>query len=85
MKQLSGICKPLFAMLLSFLAACASTNFDVVQEASFAIPASDNTRLGKHTSDWARSHSSGESAFFPLTGGSESLGARLRLIDAAEK
>lgn len=85
MKQLSGICKLLFAMLLSFLAACASTNFDVVQESSFAIPASENTRLGKHTSDWARSHSSSESAFFPLTQGSDSLGARLRMIDAAEK
>ncbi len=85
MKLPSCICKFLLVMLLSLLSACASTNFDVVQKTSFAIPVSDNTRLGKHASDWARSHSSSESAFLPLTDGSDSLGARLRLIDAAEK
>jgi putative cardiolipin synthase len=84
MKQLSCLCKFLLAMLLFLLSACASTNFDVVQEPSFAIQASDNTRLGKLKSDPGRSHFSSESAFFPLTGGSDSLGARLRLIEAAE-
>ena len=85
MKQPGCVCKLLAVMLLSWLSACASTNFDVVQEPSFAIPASDNTTLGKHKSEWARAHSSTESSFFPLTGGSDSLGARLRLIDAAEE
>jgi putative cardiolipin synthase len=72
-------------MLLSLLSSCASVNFDIVQESSFAIPASEGTSLGRHSIDRTLSHSDRESVFFPLTGGSDSLGARLRLIDAAEE
>ncbi|UCH41077.1 MAG: hypothetical protein JSU67_05185 [Gammaproteobacteria bacterium] len=72
-------------MLLSLLSACASTNFDVEQESSFAIPVSEGTRLGRHTMEQANSLSDRESAFFPLTDGSDALGARLRLIDAADE
>ncbi len=85
MKQSSYTCKFLLPVLLSLLSACASTRFDIVQEPSFAIPASDGTRLGRHTMEQSRARSDRESAFFPLTGGSDSLGARLRLIDAAEE
>ena len=85
MKQPSATCKFLLPVFLSLLSACASTSFDVVQESSFAIPASDGTRLGRYTMEQARVRSEGKSAFFPLTGGTDSLGARLRLIDAAEE
>jgi putative cardiolipin synthase len=85
MRQPANIFKFLLVMLLSLLSACASTDFDVVQESSFAIPASDHTTLGKIKTERGRSYSSGESAFYPLIGGGDSLGARLRLIDAAEE
>ncbi len=85
MKQLPYPCKFLLPVLLSLLSACASTSFDIVQETSFAIPASDGTRLGRHTMEQARTRSERESAFFPLTSGGAALGARLRLIDAAEE
>ena len=85
MKPQSSICKFLLAMLLALMSACASTNFDVEQNSSFAIPASENTRLGKLKNDRDEFQSAGESAFFPLAHGDDSLGARLRLIDAAEE
>jgi len=51
MKPQSSICKFLLAMLLTLMSACASTNFDVEQNSSFAIRASENTRLGKLKND----------------------------------
>ena len=70
---------------LALLSGCASTNFDVEQTPSFAIPLSENTSLGRYALNRKQSLGEDESVFFPLTGGSESLGARLRLIDAAEE
>ncbi len=85
MKPFLYCLKFLLVFLVSFLLACASVDFDVVQEPSFAIPATADTALGRYTLDWKQSHAETESAFFPLTQGSDGLGARLRLIDAAEK
>ena len=76
---------PLLTLLMSFLSACASTNFNVEQETGFSIPASAETMLGKISLEWRLSHPDSESFFFPLAHGSDAFGARLRLIDAAEE
>ncbi len=76
----------LFAVLImSFLSGCASVNFDVEQDASFAIPVSTETRLGRISLEWRESHRGKQSFFLPLAHGSDAYGARLRLIDAAEE
>ena len=85
MKTLESSAKSLVALSMLLLSACASTSFDVVQDSSFAIPASENTRLGGLRIEMDELDASGESVFLPLSRGDESLGARLQLIDAAEE
>jgi putative cardiolipin synthase len=76
----------LFAIsTICFLSACASTNFDVEQNPSFAIPVSPETRLGRLSLQWRESHPGKQSFFLPLAHGSDAFGARLRFIDAARE
>ena len=70
---------------LVMLAGCATVNFDVQRSQSTALQISDSTSLGKHTLAWQQEHGQNKSAFYPLTEGIDALGARLRLIDAAEE
>jgi len=72
----------LIAALL--LSACATTSFDYPREASEAIDPHTPTSLKAVVDEWRAEHP-GPSGFYPLIGGMSALGARIRLIEAAEK
>mgnify|MGYP000016452587 CR=1 FL=1 len=76
----------LFALLLLALAfsGCATVSFDEPKPYSKVITDTADTTLGKIVSKWVDEHD-GLSGFYPLSGGMDSLGARLRLAERAEK
>lgn len=74
-----------FVFGLVVLAGCATTNFDVEKSETQALDMSVSTSLGKHVIDWSQEQGDSKSAFYPLKQGVDALGARLRLIDAAEE
>ncbi|MEH6469934.1 MAG: phospholipase D family protein [Halopseudomonas sp.] len=67
------------------LSGCATTDFNVEKAESQAIAISQTTTLGQHTLAWHQQHGEHKSAFYPLKSGIDALGARLRLIEAAEQ
>jgi putative cardiolipin synthase len=71
----------LFLALL--LSACTSVPFDYPRTASQSIPAASDTRFGASYTDWGREHGD-LSGFIPLYDGIDALGARLRMMEAAE-
>jgi len=71
----------LAALLLS---ACATAPFDYPREESYAIDASTPTALKAGVDAWRADHP-GPSGFYPLVDGMSALGARIRLIEAAER
>ena len=73
------------ALSLQLLVGCATLDFDVQKHHSHALEMSGATSLSKHTLDWQKQHGPSKSAFYPLKEGIDALGARLRLIDAAEQ
>ena len=75
----------LLAVLGTSMAGCATIDFDVQKNHSQALEMSGATSLGKHTLGWQKKHGQSKSAFYPLKEGIDALGARLRLIDAAEQ
>ena len=76
----------LFALLLLALAfsGCATVSFDEPKPYSNVITDTADTTLGKAVSQWVATHD-GLSGFYPLQSGMDSLGARLRLAERAEK
>lgn len=66
------------------ISACASVPFDYPREDSFVIADTSNTSLGREVAEWTAAHS-GLSGFYPLLDGMDSFGARLHLIDVAER
>ncbi len=71
----------LFALLLS---ACATAPFDYPRESTYAIDPEAPTRLKAVVDEWRAAHD-GPSGFYPLIDGMSALGARIRLIEAADK
>ena len=69
--------------LALLLAGCAGVPFDYPKDPSEAIAPSQTTRLGQGAAEWSAEHG-GKSGFLPLTYGMDALGARLKLIEAAE-
>ncbi|NOR20115.1 MAG: phospholipase D family protein, partial [Xanthomonadales bacterium] len=78
--------KRTFATLcLSFLlAGCASAPFDFPQQYSETITDTADTYLGKEVAEWTAGHPD-KSGFYPLVAGIDAFGARLALIDRAER
>ncbi len=72
---------PLFLLLL---AGCAAAPFDYPKTVSRVVPASDTTRMGQFYAKWLQQHGE-DSGFVGLEKGNDALGARLRLMEAAEK
>ncbi len=83
MKRLfPGIFTPIVLSL--FLAGCATAPLDFPREYSEAIADTSDTYLGREVAEWTADHP-GKSGFYPLTEGIDALGARLALIDRAER
>ena len=76
-------CSALILFLIT-LAGCATVDFDYPRDASVAINPTEDTALKRRVDDWLTTNP-GPSGFYPLINGTDALGARLRLIDAAEK
>jgi len=72
----------LVALLL--LQACASVPFDYPREPSRSIAATNETRLGEFAIEWSEENSL-KSGFLSLPDGIGALGARLKLIEAAQQ
>lgn len=66
------------------LSGCATAPLDFPKQESVALTATSDTRLGEKVSSWTSSHP-GKSGFYPLIAGIDALGARLALIDRAER
>jgi cardiolipin synthase C len=80
-EALNGIAALLTLLLL---AACASLPTDVERTASHTFTDTAETSLAKSVAAWQGSHE-GKSGFYPLPTGLDALGARLALIDRAER
>jgi putative cardiolipin synthase len=72
----------LVSLLLA--AGCGSLPTDVERTESHALTDTADTALAKNVSAWTDSHE-GKSGFYPLPTGLDALGARLALIDRAER
>jgi putative cardiolipin synthase len=74
----------LFVLFLLAFSGCATVDFDYPREASVAIDTSEDTTLKRRVEEWLADNP-GPSGFYPLISGTDALGARLRLIEQAEK
>lgn len=76
------------ALIVVFIAlcthGCATVPFDEPKIPSFALADTADTTFGRAANGWAELHD-GSSGFFPLVQGMDALGARLDLIEQAEK
>jgi len=82
LRRITGL---LGVILLTLVAAgCASVPFDHPKSESHAVAPSDSTRLGRSVAEWNVSHP-GKSGFYPLEYGMDALGARLRLMEQADR
>jgi cardiolipin synthase C len=72
-------------LLLAFLAACTTVSFDQPKTVTTAITDTQDTPFGQSLLKWQGNHPDGESAFYPLVDGLDALGARLRLIEGAQR
>ena len=82
--MLNNTARLLFVTLLLSLAACAGVPFDYPKTASTATPPSSDTPMGEFDATWEREH--GElSGLVGLSGGIDALGARLRMMEVAER
>lgn len=71
--------------ILLFEAGCSTVvPFDYPKTESLALAASQDTRLGERILNWGKTQSDG-SGFFMLFQGKDALGARLRLIQQADR
>jgi len=72
-------------VLITFLiTGCATAPIDFPKHESEALVNTADTLLGKEVAEWTERHP-GKSGFYPLIAGIDALGARLALIDRAER
>jgi putative cardiolipin synthase len=71
-------------LLLVFLSACSTVDFDQPKVVSSAITDTGDTRFGESLAKWTADNP-GLSSFYPLNDGMDALGARLRLIEGAQR
>lgn len=72
-------------LFLLSLGACSTISFEGPKVASYTLADNEDTLFGGILAQWVAQHPGGESSFYPLGGGMDALGARLRLIEGAEK
>ncbi|MEH6569184.1 MAG: phospholipase D family protein [Halioglobus sp.] len=73
------------AAVIVFLSACSTIAFDGEKTASHALTDTSDTAFGQVLLEWNTEHPDGLSGFYPLSNGMDALGARLRLINGAER
>ena len=78
-----GIAITIVAIATAF-SGCAGVPLDTPKTQSVAIADTSETYFGRAAKGWARSYD-GQSGFFPLVNGMDALGARLDMIEKAEK
>ncbi|MEM1111173.1 MAG: phospholipase D family protein [Pseudomonadota bacterium] len=66
------------------LVACGSVPFDYPRDESSALSVDHDTALGRLSHEW-HTDNAGHNGFFGLSGGAEALGARLRMMEVAER
>ena len=71
-------------VLAAAASGCATISVDQPVEPSYAITDTADTTLGREVAEWTSQHD-GLSGFYPLISGLDALGARLALIESAEK
>ena len=77
--------RPFAAILMTlFITACATAPLDFPKHHSDALVHTGDTYLGKEITKWMARHP-GKSGFYPLLSGIDALGARLALIDRADR
>lgn len=77
--------KSIGAVLITlYIAGCATAPLDYPKDYSEALQETSETHLGREVAEWTASHQ-GKSGFYPLISGIDALGARLVLIDLAER
>ena len=74
----------LLLLVLGALAACATVPEDYPREPSYADTATSETAVGRFAESWSAANR-GVSGFYPLVSGNDAFGARLRLIERAER
>jgi putative cardiolipin synthase len=76
--------KKIAVYLLLLIAGCASLPTDVPRMESHTLTDTADTALGRGVAAWSETQE-GKSGFYPLPTGLDALGARLALIDHAER
>jgi len=76
--------KKVAVYLLLLIAGCASLPTDVPRMESHTLTDTADTALGRGVAAWSETQE-GKSGFYPLPTGLDALGARLALIDHAER
>lgn len=71
-------------LLMILMAGCASAPLDYPKEVSYAMADASATREAMEVRQWVGDQD-GVNGFYPLTKGFDAFGARLRLMDVAEK
>ncbi len=71
-------------LVVALTGACASLPTDYEKAETAALTDTADTSLGEAVSRWTAAHN-GQSGFYPLPAGLDALGARLALIDRAER
>jgi len=71
-------------LLAAFLVGCATVPHDIPKTTSVFMTDTSDTHFGKLALNWADIHGE-QSGFFPLGQGMDALGARLRMLEKAEK
>ena len=74
----------IIALLAVLLGACATAPFDYPKEHSEAIADTSDTTIAREVNEWTDAHG-GLSGFYPLQSGTDAFGARLRLMESAER
>ena len=74
----------LLSAVLLLASGCATAPFDYPRESSVAVSAAENSGLRQQVEEWGEENV-GPSGFYPLISGHDAFGARLRLIERAEK
>jgi len=72
------------ALLTLLIVGCATVPYDTPKTFSTFNADTGDTHFGRHAADWAVAHGK-QSGFFPIGQGMDALGARLRLLEKAEK